>query len=158
MVRKKASQRKRTRPSRLPQFLILGGVILLALVVVALKSQPDDRSGPALVNEGELPERQLERALQAGQPTLAFFHSNNCEQCLIMMETVGQVYPEFASSVTLVDVDVYDKRNDGLLRQSRIQVIPTLIFFNRQSQGQVHYGVMEAGDLRRQLAGLSEGN
>ncbi len=36
----------------------------------------------------ELPEAQLERLLAAGQPTLAFFHSNNCVQCIKMMEVV----------------------------------------------------------------------
>jgi hypothetical protein len=37
-------------------------------------------------------------------------------------------------------------------------VIPTLIFYNRQGQEQVFLGVMEADNLRRQLAGLSKGS
>ena len=29
-----------------------------------------------------------------------------------MIETVEQVYPEFADSIALVDVNVYDERNE----------------------------------------------
>lgn len=158
MSRRRTQKQKSRKYIRLPQFLILNGVILLALVVIALKSQPAAPTIQAAVDTGDLPAAQLQRALQAGQPTLAFFHSNNCYQCLVMMETVGQVYPEFASSVALVDVDVYDDHNNDLLRQASIRVIPTLIFYDHQGQEQVHLGVMEADNLRRQLAGLSGGN
>lgn len=128
---------------------------MLVLVVIALKSQLDEPAIQAAREAEALPAVQLQRALQAGQPTLAFFHSNNCYQCLVMIDTVDQVYPEFAPFVARVDVNVSDDRNSDLLRQVRIQVIPTLIFYDHQGQEQVHLGVMEPLDLRRQLAGLS---
>lgn len=128
---------------------------MLVLVVIALKSQLDEPAIQAAREAEALPAVQLQRALQAGQPTLAFFHSNNCYQCLVMIDTVDQAYPEFAPFVARVDVNVSDDRNSDLLRQVRIQVIPTLIFYDHQGQEQVHLGVMEPLDLRRQLAGLS---
>lgn len=145
--------RKRTqqKASRLAQFLVIGGVILLALVVLTLKDQPQTQT---TVSNSALPEAQLERALSAGMPTLAFFHSNNCEQCLIMIKTVDQVLPEFAGAVTLVDVNVYDPNNEPLLRKVRLQYIPTLVFFDRSGQGQIHVGVMEPDVLRQQLSKL----
>ena len=142
---------KHTRSS-LPQYLILGGVLLLAVFVLLLKgrSQPEI---PASV--GSLPEVQLEEALSAGKPALAFFHSNNCEQCLIMIHTVEQVYPEFRDSVALVDINVYDPNNETLMGKVGLQYIPTLIFFDQQGQDQTHVGVMTAEILRQRLSSLT---
>lgn len=148
------STRQRHKPSRLPQFLILGGIVLLAILILALKEgkAPAD-AAPA--STSALPEAQLDRALQAGQPTLAFFHSNDCQQCIIMMEVVAEVYPEFEKSVTLVDINVYDDRNLALLQRVRLQYIPTLIFYDRTGKEQVSVGVMEAELLRQTLAALA---
>lgn len=106
---------------------------------------------------GELPEAHLERLLTAGQPTLAFFHSNNCVQCIKMMEVVEQVYPEFDDSVALVDVNVYDKLNTSLLQRARIQAIPTQIFFDRTGQGTVVMGAMTADQFRERMQTLAGG-
>ena len=132
--------------TRLAQVLVIGGVVLLTIAILVLKQKPQDPK--PLVNSNDSPEAQLDRAIQTRQPTLAFFHSNNCQQCVVMMDTVAQVYPEFADSVTLVDVNVYDEQNQDLLKRVGLQYIPTLIFFNRTGQGQVSVGVMEAEQLK----------
>ncbi len=140
--------------SRLPQFLIIGGVVLLSTILLTLKlDKTPTAASPTLTRD--LPEVQLERALQAGQPTLAFFHSTTCAKCIQMMGIVGQVRPEFSDSITLVDVDVYDDRNTQLIQQARVQYIPTLIFYDRSGKEQVHVGVMEAEQLRQTLAALA---
>ena len=102
----------------------------------------------------ELPEAQLERLLTAGQPTLAFFHSNNCVQCIKMMGVVEQVYPEFADAVALVDVNVYDQRNASLLQRARIRAIPTQIFFDQTGEGMMVMGAMDPGQFREQMQAL----
>jgi thiol:disulfide interchange protein len=106
---------------------------------------------------GELPEAQLDRLVIAGQPTLAFFHSNNCVQCMKMMEVVEQVYPEFEDSVALVDVNVYDKANSRLLQRAQIRAIPTQIFFDRSGQGRVVMGAMTPDQFREQMRTLAGG-
>jgi thiol:disulfide interchange protein len=116
-----------------------------------------DSQSPATALPAELPEAQLERLLIAGQPTLAFFHSNNCVQCIKMMEVVAQVYPEFDDSVTLVDVNVYDNRNASLLRRTRIRAIPTQIFFDHTGQGLVVMGAMTPDQFRDQMQSLAGG-
>jgi thiol:disulfide interchange protein len=105
----------------------------------------------------ELPEAQLERLLAAGQPTLAFFHSNNCVQCIKMMEVVEQVYPEFDDSVALVDVNVRDSANTSLTQRAQIRAIPTQIFFDRTGQGTVILGVMTPDRFREQMQTLARG-
>lgn len=139
----RASQESQ-QAQRWPQLAILGAVALLVAAVVILKNRP---TGPAFGAESEsaattapgarwsagpdeLPKAQLQRLLAAGQPTLAFFHSNNCVECTKMIKIVADVYPEFEDSVALVDVNVYDPQNRTLLQQARVQYIPTLIFYN----------------------------
>ena len=145
-------RKKQPKAMRLPQVLILGGILLLVLLVLALKdsSQPE-----AVSSSGELPQAQLDAALQAGKPTLAFFHSNNCEQCIIMVKTVAQVFPEFSNSVTLVDIDVYDPNNQALLKRVGLQYIPTLVFYDQQGQDETVVGVLAADALRERLNALA---
>ena len=156
MPKKKRSK----KTNNLPRILIVVG--LLALVVVVLLLKPDKTPAQtatpqSAVSTSDIPAVQLQNALAQNHPTLAFFHSNNCHQCQVMMETVAQVYPEFNNSITLVDINVYDKRNESLLRQVGLQYIPTLIFYNRAGKEQVSVGVMEAEKLRQTLATLTEG-
>ncbi|MFO7631595.1 MAG: thioredoxin family protein, partial [Caldilinea sp.] len=88
---------------------------------------------------------------------LAFFHSNTCDSCKEMMAVVEEVYPEFAGSVGLVDVDAYDARNAGLLRSIGIRAIPTVVFFDRTGAGKMQIGGMPAADLRQVLSELQQG-
>jgi thiol:disulfide interchange protein len=141
----------------MPQVLVIGGVILLIFILLFFKQGRNPPATPA-ASAVELPTAQLDRALQAGQPTLAFFHSNNCQQCIVMMETVSQVYPEFSASVAMVDVNVYDENNAPLLKRVGLQYIPTLIFYDHTGKEQVSVGVMEAEQLRQTLAALAGGN
>jgi thiol:disulfide interchange protein len=150
------SKRHRIKTSRTPQILILAGVALLVIMLLIFK-QTQNSSDGIKANAGELPAVQLDRALLAGQPALAFFHSDNCEQCIVMMEIVARVHPEFSNKVTLVDVNVYDENNAELLRSVGLQYIPTLIFFDRTGKGQVSVGVMEDDLLRQTLADLAAG-
>jgi thioredoxin-like negative regulator of GroEL len=151
---KKKYKKRRRQPSRMPQFFILGGLLVLAAAILVLKEKP--QPAPLASNSDMLAEVQLDLALDARQPVLAFFHSNNCQQCLIMVDTVAQIYPQFQDSVTLVDIDVYDEQNSALLQRVRLQYIPTLIFFDRNGQAEPYIGVMEASQLSSKLASLSE--
>ena len=148
-------KRHHRKPYRLPQFLAILGVVVLVLAVIIIKEKPQEATPAA--NPSELAEVQLDRALLAGQPTLAFFHSNNCRQCIIMIDTVSQIYPEFSDKVVLVDVNVYEERNAQLLKDVGLQYIPTLIFYDRTGQKQVSVGVIEAIQLRQKLTSLAEG-
>ena len=143
------------RVSYLPQILALGGLGLLVLAVIMLKSRPAQETRAETADV--LPQEQLAQVLLAGQPALAFFHSNTCQQCIEMVGIVGNVYPEFAHSVALVDVNVYDERNAALLQEVRLQFIPTLIFYDQNGKSDLFIGVMPAEQLRQRLASLAEG-
>jgi thiol:disulfide interchange protein len=131
----------------LPTILILAGIVILVLVVFLIKNQPTKTTVPV----DEPPEAQLDRYLQEAKPILAFFHSTNCHSCIVMMDTVAQVYPEFKDGVALVDVDVYDTQNDRLLKRAGINTIPTLVFIDRRGHRTISSGIMAADQLQQQL-------
>lgn len=145
-------RKRKPKNSTLSQFLIVAGLALLVAVVLMVKDKPQAASPM-----GDLPEAQLERALEAGQPTLAFYHSNDCYSCIEMIGVVQQVYPEFSGSVTLVDVNVYAVENRPLLQSEQVRYIPTLIFYDQQGTREVTVGVLEAGALRQKLKTIQGG-
>jgi len=127
-------------------------VIAIAAAVLLLKEPPAQETPRS---SSALPAAQLDRALKAGKPVLAFFHSNSCEQCIIMIDTIKQVFPEYSSTVALIDVNVYDDQNEALLRRVRLQYIPMLVFYDRSGNSTPHIGVLEPEKLRARLAELS---
>ena len=168
-------QRRRERRQFWLRIAVVAGLIVLVGIVLAIKfgtapeavsladalatSAPGAPAGPPSATglPAGTPEEQLRQLLAAQQPVLAFFHSNNCNQCLRMIAIVQQVYPEFAGTVALVDVNVYDARNQRLLQEARIQFIPTQIFYDRAGRSQTVVGVMQPEQLRQQLQAIAGG-
>jgi thiol:disulfide interchange protein len=124
--------------------------VLIAAIILVIKNQPE-KVPPT---NSEPAEVQLDYYLGERKPTLAFFHSNNCYSCLVMVERVGLIHPEFAEHVALVDIDVYDPRNQNLLRNAGITTIPTMVFVSAQGEAEVIMGIMEEDQLRQQLRNI----
>ena len=150
---KPKSKRQRHKASQLPRFLAIGGFALLLVAILVFKQKPQSAALP--VSADALAEVQLDQALEVGRPVLAFFHSDTCERCITMMNTVAQVFPDYQDSIVLVDVNVYDSQNEPLLRRVRLQYIPTLIFYDRKGQAEMNVGVMEASQLGKMLSALA---
>lgn len=166
---KRAPRANKSRQTR-RQFAAAIGVLILVVAVLILKQAgpsatsagagPETQDGDAVSlapADDELPQAHLERMLSEGQPVLAFFHSTTCYQCVEMTKIVNQVYPDFEDQVALVDVNVYDERNQALLQQAKIRVIPTLILFDRSGAGQGFTGVMPDEQLETVLTNISSG-
>lgn len=145
-------RRKKSTGTPLTTFLIASGIIIFIVAVAMLKNGGDNND---VVTETMLPENQLAQAIAAQKPTLAFYHSNTCDTCIQMVETVDLVFPEFAGVVELVDVDVYDERNMPLLRQARISYIPTLVFYDDSGASDLVIGKMTPDALRERLGSLA---
>ena len=148
----KKTKRHHHKSNRASQLFILAGFAALVLAFLVFKEKPQaDATSPSSL----LAEAQLDQALEEGEPVLAFFHSTTCDLCIIMMDTVAQVYPQYQDTVTLVDVNVYDQQNESLLRRVQLKYIPTLVFFDANGQVEQHIGVMEATQLSSKLAALA---
>jgi thiol:disulfide interchange protein len=152
------TKRRKQKAAHYPKLLVLGGFMSLVAVFLGVKASQEEPQSPFAHDPNQLAEVQLDQALEARWPVLAFFHSNNCVQCLIMVDLVAEVYPEFQERVVLVDVDVYDDLNRPLLGRVRLQYIPTLIFYDRTGKTTSHVGVMEASDLMANLKDLAGGD
>jgi thiol:disulfide interchange protein len=147
MPKGKHTQRK--QPSTL---LVFAGIVLLVLAVMTIKNGNQAPAAPISLEE------QYEQALQEKQPTFVFLHSLDCIPCKAMMEVVAEVQPEFEGQVVLIDVDVYQESNINIMRREGLQMIPTLVFYDRQGQRQVQVGVLQADQLRVVLQGISGAN
>lgn len=51
---------------------------------------------------------------------------------------------------------INDESNQNLLRRARIQIIPTLVFIDRDQQEKGYSGVMPADALRAELEALAQ--
>ena len=130
----------------------IGGILLLkgqrkpaVALSAAQGSSPAAVTGPV---RSVLPADQLREALAQGRPALVFMHSTNCQSCIEMMKVVDQVYPEFASQIALVDVDVYDDANGPLMQMLGLRYIPTVVAFDREGKASQNVGAMKADAFR----------
>lgn len=146
--------KKTSKNENLPKIFIFVGFIVLVAGILLFKNQPDEEKRQVVSNE--TPEQQLDRYLESGELVFAFIHSNNCQSCIDMMQTVDIVYPEYKDKIALVDVDVYDPINQKLLQRAGVSYIPTQIFIDLSGEGKVIVGAMAPDDLRSALNELLE--
>jgi thiol:disulfide interchange protein len=152
------AKKKTSIKAQLPKILILFGIVLAVIAISIFKNQKTQPLPAAGETANETAEEQLDRHLEGGEPVFLFAHSNSCQSCIDMMQTVNQVYPEFKDRIALVDVDVYDPANQALLQRARVASIPTQIFIDSTGQGKISIGVMAAEQLEQFLTELAEGN
>lgn len=151
---KRRHKRQQPKPEQWIRLLVVLGVILAVGIILLVKNQPA-KIAPANTEPAQV---QLDYYLSERKPTLAFFHSNNCYSCLVMVEMVELIHPEFAEEVALVDIDVYDPRNQDLLRKAGITTIPTMVFLSSKGEAEVIMGIMEEDQLRQQLQNIRGAN
>jgi thiol:disulfide interchange protein len=133
-----------------PALWVMAGIILLLVAVFAFKNGSDNSP----VSSASL-ESKLDQALKDGRPTFVFLHSLDCIPCKEMMGVVADVYPDFQDSVALIDVDVYDQRNQNILRREGLQSIPTLVFYDSAGKRQMFIGAMSPDKFRDTLTQLA---
>jgi thiol-disulfide isomerase/thioredoxin len=153
MSRKKTDKiRSRKTPQKgISSWLVIGGIALVLAAIYFVNQGNASVAGSASL------EAEWEQALAEKRPTFVFLHSTDCIPCKAMMEVVDEVYPEFDGKVTLIDVDVYDQSNNNLMRQERLQSIPTLVFYDGQGNRQVYIGAMQVEQFRQTMSELAAG-
>ena len=117
-----------------------------------IQTNQTDRAKNIVSNTNERPSDLYKQAIMNGNPIMVFVHSNDCDPCIEMINIVNETYPKFQEEIVLIDVNVYDDHNQGLISQLRINYIPTLLFYNRSGEEMTHVGVMESKDLREKLS------
>ena len=105
----------------------------------------------------ESPAAQIEWAVRHGKPSLILFHSTTCKPCKIMEDLVQKVRGDYESRIIFVGVVVTNRANADLIRQARIQTIPTTFFVDATGQGRGVMGAMAEDKLRADLDRLAGG-
>jgi len=97
-------------------------------------------------NTGE----ELKKALLSGKPVLVDFGSNKCIPCRQLRPILKEVTQELSGKAHVLIIDVFEYR--VLAREHRIQLIPTLVFFNRSGKEIFrHSGVWDKASIARKL-------
>lgn len=95
-------------------------------------------------------DQELKIALVSGKAVLVDFGSNKCIPCRQLRPILKEVGKEMDGKVHVLIIDIY---NFGkLAREHRIQLIPTLIFFNPSGKEFYrHMGVWDKDSIVRKL-------
>jgi len=73
-------------------------------------------------------EKDFLNALKSGKPVMVDFGSNSCSPCRQMRPIVHEVKKEYSGKAEVLVIDVH--KHNSLASKQKIQLIPTLIFFD----------------------------
>lgn len=95
-------------------------------------------------------EEDFKNAIKSGKPFLVDFGANNCLPCRQMRPILKEIDKEYVGKVKVLIIDVY--RYQNLAREFKIQLIPTLIFFDTQGKEIFrHIGFMDKDKIVTKL-------
>jgi thioredoxin 1 len=72
---------------------------------------------------------EFNQALKSGKPVLVDFGANSCMPCRQLRPILKEIEKEYAEKAKILIIDVY--KYQDLAREYRVQLIPTLIFFDK---------------------------
>lgn len=104
------------------------------------------KPGDAATDTGE----DLTKALQSGRPVLVDFGSNSCIPCRQLRPILHEIKKEQEGKLEVLVIDV--NKHQNLSSEYRIQVIPTLVFFDSTGKEMFrHQGFLPKAALMEQL-------
>ena len=87
-------------------------------------------------------EDDLKKALTIGNPLLVDFGANSCVPCRQLRPILKEINKEYSEKARVLFIDVY--KYQDLARQYKIQLIPTLVFFDSKGKEVFrHLGVLD---------------
>ncbi len=95
---------------------------------------------------------EFKKALTSGRPVLVDFGANSCMPCRQIRPILQEIKQEYTGKATVLVIDVYKYKE--LAGEYRIQVIPTLIFFDKS--GKEVFRHMGAWDKASMVGKLKE--
>jgi thioredoxin 1 len=95
---------------------------------------------------------EFKKALTSGRPVLVDFGANSCMPCRQIRPILQEIKQEYTGKATVLVIDVYKYKE--LAGEYRVQVIPTLIFFDKS--GKEVFRHMGAWDKASMVGKLKE--
>jgi len=109
---------------------ILG--IIMAAGVLGMGSNETQIQSPATPEPSTNTDEELKKALSNGKPVLVDFGSNRCIPCRQIRPILNEISQEFSGKAYVLIIHVY--KYQTLSREYRVQLIPTLIFFDAKGK------------------------
>jgi len=75
---------------------------------------------------------EFNQAMKGGKPILVDFGANACMPCRQLRPILKEIKKEYTGKASILVIDVY--KYQDLAREYRVQLIPTLIFFNNEGK------------------------
>jgi thioredoxin 1 len=79
---------------------------------------------PPESNSGE----EFKKAVASGKPVIVDFGANSCVPCRQMRPVLKELGSQYGEKAKVLIIDIY--KNEDLAREHKIQLIPTLVFFD----------------------------
>ena len=135
---------------QLEQFL--GDLRKSAKVEINKEYLQKNAAKPPDSNTGE----DFSKAFKSGKPVLVDFGSNSCIPCRQLRPILQEIRKEHSGKAEVLVIDVYKYQN--LAKEHKIQVIPTLIFFDLNGKEvHRHQGFMSKKAILEQLKKMGVG-
>ncbi|MGQ9509814.1 MAG: thioredoxin domain-containing protein [Thermodesulfobacteriota bacterium] len=102
-------------------------------------------------------EEDLKRATTSGKPILVDFGANNCLPCRQMRPILKEIRKDYMGKAEILVIDVY--KYPHLAREYKIQLIPTLVFFDAKGKEVFrHIGMMDKEKIVSKLKEIGVGS
>jgi thioredoxin 1 len=72
---------------------------------------------------------EFQQAMKNGKPVLVDFGANSCMPCRQLRPILKEIEKEYTGKASILVIDVY--KYQDLAREHRVQLIPTLVFFDK---------------------------
>ena len=131
-----------------------GILFLLGIFMVigfgGMNGYPQQPEAQPLLEPPTNTDKELKKALKSGQPVLVDFGSNKCIPCRQLRPVLKDVAKEFSGKANVLIIDVFQYQ--ALARQHRINLIPTLVFFDAKGKEIFRRaGVWDKASIARKL-------
>jgi len=101
-------------------------------------------------------EEDFKKALASGKPFLVDFGANSCLPCRQMRPILKELDKEYSGKTRALVIDIY--KNQDLAREYKIQLIPTLVFFDPKGKEVFrHVGALEKEKIVAKLKEIGMG-
>jgi len=102
-------------------------------------------------------EEDFKKAIASGKPVLVDFGANSCVPCRQLRPILKEINKEYSEKASVLVIDVY--KYQGLAGQYKIQLIPTLVFFDAKGKEVFrHVGVLEKEKIVAKLKEIGMGS
>lgn len=96
---------------------------------------------------------EFNKAIQSGKPVLVDFGANNCVPCRQIRPILKEIAKEQTGKAEILVIDVYKFKS--LAGEHKIQVVPTLIFFDKSGkEAYRHMGAWDKDSIVKKLKEL----